>query len=375
LQIEVLSHIFIPVFERPAANTIITLSQAKEVLNMSGTINNSLPIIAVDAMGGDFAPEEIVKGAVQATGELGVKIILAGIQSAIEKELAKYAENDAISIVDAPDIIKDGEEPAFAVLRKRNNSIAVATRLVKEGKADAIVSAGSTGACMVCALQFLGTLPGIERPIAGGAFLGFAPNTVVMDLGANVGVKPYQLLNFAVAGSIYSRIFHGTENPTVGLLNVGAEEGKGNEQAKEAYKLLKNSGLNFAGNVEGMDIATGKTNVIVCDGFLGNVLVKYSEGISYILNRWIEKELKGTIADEALQALTGKLYRSMSSAVALGGGPLIGVNGISSIAHGSSRAEQIVGTIRNTKTALENGFVEKLRAGLEKAQASLPETA
>jgi glycerol-3-phosphate acyltransferase PlsX len=339
---------------------------------MAKTDKDKRPVIAVDAMGGDYAPEEIVKGAVQASEEVGVKIILVGTTATIENELAKYSPSDAISIVDAPDIIKDGEEPAFAVLRKRNNSIAVATRLVKEGKANAVVSAGSTGACMVCALQFLGTLPGIERPVAGGPFLGFAPNTIVMDLGANVGVKPYQLLNFAVAGSIYARIFHGIDNPTIGLLNVGAEEGKGNEQAKEAFKLLKNSGLNFIGNVEGMDIALGKANVIVCDGFVGNILIKYSEGLAYILNGWIEKELKGGVPEDTLQALTRKLYRSMSSAVALGGGPLIGVNGIASIAHGSSRAAQIIGTIKNTKTALDNGFVEKLKAGLEKAQAAIP---
>jgi len=338
-----------------------------------GTADKAMqPVIAVDAMGGDYAPEEIVKGAVQASEENGVKIILVGIKAAVENELAKYDTGHTIEIVDAPDIIKDGEEPAFAVLRKKNNSIAVATRLVKEGKADAAVSAGSTGACMVCALQYLGTLPGIERPIAGGAFLGFAPHTVVMDLGANVGVKPYQLLNFAVAGSIYAHIFLGIDNPTIGLLNVGAEEGKGNEQAKKAFPLLKNSHLNFIGNVEGMDIATGKANVIICDGFIGNVLVKYSEGLAYILNHWIEKEMKDKVSEDVIQTLTQKLYRSMSSAVAMGGGPLIGVNGVASIAHGSSRAAQIVGTIKNTKTALENGFVEKLKAGLEKAQASTP---
>lgn len=339
---------------------------------MVNTDKTTQPIIAVDAMGGDYAPEEIVKGAVRASEEIGVKIILVGIKAAVEKELAKFSTGDSISIVDAPDTIEDGEEPAFAVLRKKNNSIAVATRLVKEGKADAVVSAGSTGACMVCALQFLGTLPGIERPIAGGAFLGFAPNTIVMDLGANVGVKPYQLLNFGVAGSIYARIFNGIDNPTVGLLNVGAEEGKGNEQAKNAYTLLKNSGLNFIGNVEGMDIATGKANVIVCDGFVGNIIIKYSEGLAYILNRWIEKEMKDSLSEDKLQAITQKLFRSMSSAYALGGGPLIGVNGVASIAHGSSRADQIVGTIKNTKTALENGFVEKLKTGLEKAQAAFP---
>jgi glycerol-3-phosphate acyltransferase PlsX len=330
------------------------------------------PVIAVDAMGGDYAPEEIVKGAVQAAEEIGVKIILVGTKAAIENELAKYDAGKAISIVDAPDIIKDGEEPAFAVMRKRNNSIAIATRLVKDGEADAVVSAGSTGACMVCALQYLGTLPGIERPIAGGAVLGLSPNTVLMDLGANVGVKPYQLLNFGIAGSIYAKIFHGIENPSIGLLNVGAEEGKGNEQAKQAYALFKNSSVNFVGNVEGMDIVTGKADVIVCDGFIGNILIKYNEGLVRVLNRFIEKEMKGSVSEDVVQRLTQKLFRMMSSAVAVGGGPLVGVDGIFSVAHGNSMAPQIIGTIKNTKTALENGFVEKLREGLEKAQAATP---
>ncbi|MEJ2739818.1 MAG: phosphate acyltransferase PlsX [Dehalococcoidia bacterium] len=330
------------------------------------------PIIAVDAMGGDYAPAEIVEGAVRAATEIGVKIILVGTKAVIETELAKYDTGTAISIVDAPDIIKDGEEPAFAVMRKRNNSIAIATRLVKDGQADAVVSAGSTGACMVCALQYLGTLPGIERPIAGGAVLGLAPNTVLMDLGANVGVKPYQLLNFGIAGSIYANIFHGIDNPAIGLLNVGAEEGKGNEQVKQAYPLFKNSGMNFVGNVEGMDIVTEIVNVIVCDGFVGNILVKYNEGLVRVLNGFIEKELKGSVPEEALQGLTQKLFRMLSSAVAVGGGPLIGVNGIFSVAHGNSRVPQIIGTIKNTRTALESGFVEKLREGLEKAQATNP---
>src|SRR4030042_1461374 len=244
--------------------------------------------IAVDAMGGDFAPTEIVKGAIQAARELGVAIIFTGPVNEVKIEIANHDTNGLeVSVVDASDVIRDGEEPAFAVMRRPNNSMAVATRLVKEGKADAVASAGNTGASMVCALQYLGTLPGIERPVACGAFLGLSPNTVVLDLGANVGIKPFQLLNFAVAGSVYARTFHGVDNPTIGLLSVGAEEGKGNDLVKEAYPLLKKSGLNFIGNVEGMDIVFGKANVIVCDGFVGNVLVKYSEGLGHALSRWL----------------------------------------------------------------------------------------
>lgn len=324
--------------------------------------------IAVDAMGGDYAPAEIIKGAFQAADKLGVEIILVGLKSSIEAELVKQNVNRPVTIIDAPDMIKDGEEPAYAVMRKKNNSIAVATKLVKEGKADAVVSAGNTGAVMVCALQYLGTLPGIERPIAGGTFCGLSPETMIMDLGANVGVKPLHLLNFAVAGSIYMQSLHGIENPTVAILSVGAEEGKGNEVTKEAYTLLKNSNLNFIGNVEGMDIPLGKANVIVCDGFVGNVIVKFAEGLGHVLSRWLNREMKDELPAEKLAVYGQKLYEILSPAVAMGGGPLIGVNGIAAIGHGASNAAQIVATIKNAHTALESGFVDILREELQKMQ-------
>jgi glycerol-3-phosphate acyltransferase PlsX len=336
---------------------------------MTDSANQRSLTIAIDAMGGDFAPEEIVKGAIQAANELGISIILTGSAELVEKEINKYdVSNLHVSIADAPDVIRDGEEPAYAVLKRPNNSVAVATRLVKNGKADAMISAGNTGASMVSALQYLGTLPGIDRPVACGAFLGLAPNTIVLDLGANVGIKPFQLVNFAVAGSVYARVFNNIENPTIGLLNIGAEEGKGNDQTKEAYKLFKKSGLNFVGNMEGMDIVFGKANVIVCDGFIGNVLVKYSEGLGHALSHWLTKELKGAIPMEAVEKMSQKLYRLLSPAVALGGGPLIGVNGVVSVAHGNSKSTQVVSTIRNTITALNTGFVDKLKAELERVQ-------
>jgi glycerol-3-phosphate acyltransferase PlsX len=256
-------------------------------------------------------------------------------------------------------------------MRKPNNSMAVAARLVKEGEADAMISAGSTGAVMVCALQYLGTLPGIERPVAGGAFLGLSPKTVLLDLGANVGCQPYQMVNFAVIGSVYARSFLGIDNPTVGLLNVGAEEGKGNDFAKEAYPLLKKSGLNFMGNVEGMDIVSGKVNVIVCDGFVGNILVKFCEGLGRAVNHWLTGELKAELSPAELENITGKLYRLMSPGVVMGGGPLWGVNGVAAIAHGASRAPQIVGTIKQAKIAVESKFVATLRAELEKVQKTI----
>jgi glycerol-3-phosphate acyltransferase PlsX len=325
--------------------------------------------VAVDAMGGDHAPGEVVKGAVEAARELGVEIILVGIKTAVEAELGKIDTSGLpIRLVEATQVIEDGEEPAFAVMRKPNSSVSLAARQVKDGEADAMISAGSTGAVMVAAYQHMGILPGIERPMAGGAFVQLAPKTVVLDLGANVGCQPYHLVDFAVAGSVYARKFLGIDNPTVGLLNVGAEEGKGNELAKEAYQLLKKSGLNFIGNVEGMDIPLGKANVIVCDGFVGNILVKFCEGLGKTVSQWLTDELKGSLAPADTGKVTDKLYRLLSPGIAMGGGPLWGVAGVACIAHGSSQAPQIVGTIRQARLAVESGFVDTLRAELEKAQ-------
>jgi glycerol-3-phosphate acyltransferase PlsX len=224
---------------------------------------------------------------------------------------------------------------------------------------------------MVCALQYPGTLPGIERPVAGGPFLGLAPNMVLLDLGANVGCQPYQLVNFAVAGSVYARSFLGIEKPTVGLLNVGAEEGKGNEQAKEAYPLLQKSGLNFIGNVEGMDIVSGRANVVICDGFVGNILVKFCEGLGKAVKGWLEGGLKAKLPPEELEEITKRLYRLMSPGVVMGGGPLWGVDGVAAIAHGRSRAPQIAGTIKQAVLAVESRFVDTLRVELEKAQKTI----
>ena len=325
--------------------------------------------IAVDAMGGDYAPEEIVKGSIEAAKSLNVEIILVGTKEDIEAELAKLDTAQLpVSIKEATDIIKDGEEPAFAVMRKPNSSVALAARMVKDSEVDAMVSAGSTGAVMVAGLQYVGALPGIERPMAGGAFVQLAPNTVVLDLGANVGCQPYHLVDFAAAGTVYAKVFLGIDNPTVGLLNVGAEEGKGNDMVKEAYPMLKNSGLNFVGNVEGMDIPLGRANVIVCDGFIGNILVKFCEGLGRVVSKWMGAELKDKMDASEIEKAAEKLYRLMSPAVAIGGGPLWGVDGVVTVAHGSSRAAQITGTINQAKIAVESGFVKQLATELKKVK-------
>jgi len=326
--------------------------------------------IAVDAMGGDHAPAETVKGAVQAARELGVEIILVGPQAQVEKELGRHdTAGLTIRIVDATETIVDGEHPVLAVMRKPDSSIAVATKLVKSGEADAVVSAGSTGACMVCGMQYLGTLPGIERPMAGGPFLQLSPQTSVFDMGVNVYCEPQRLVNFAVAGCVFSRCFLGIENPTVGLLNVGSEEGKGNQLAKESFPLLQKSGLNFIGNVEGMDIPKGKANVIVCDGFVGNILLKFCEGLGETVRDWLLQELKESVSQKELEAVTNKLWRLMSPGAVLGGAPLWGVDGLVMVCHGNSRAQQIAHTISEAKACAETGFIDLLRSELEKAQA------
>ncbi|MFW6125608.1 MAG: phosphate acyltransferase PlsX [Chloroflexota bacterium] len=328
--------------------------------------------VAVDAMGGDYAPAEIVKGAVQAARRLGVAVTLVGVKQDIEGELGDIDTSGLeVAVVEADDLIREGEEPAFAVLRKPNSPVAVAARLVKEGSADAMVSAGSTGACMVAALQYLGALPGMDRPMAGGPFIGLAPNTVVLDLGANVGCQPYHLVNFAAAGTVYARTFLGIEQPTVALLNVGVEEGKGNNEAKEAHQLLKQTGLNFIGNVEGMDIPAGKVNVVVCDGFVGNILVKFSEGLGKAITQWLAEKLEGKLAEAEVEDLTASLMKLLSPAMVLGGGPLWGVKGVVAVAHGASQASQVAGTIEHAKLALDSDFVGRLQAEMEKAQKEI----
>lgn len=328
--------------------------------------------IAVDAMGGDFAPTEIIKGAVEAARSLGVEIVLVGVKDAVEAELAKVDTSGLpVTVVEATEIIKDGEEPAFAVMRKPKSSVALAAGMVKKGEVDAMVSAGSTGAIMVAGLQYVGTMPGIERPMMGGAFLQLAPNTIVLDLGANVGCQPYHLVDFAVAGTVYARTFLGIDNPSVGLLNVGTEEGKGNDLTKEAYGLLKKSGLNFIGNVEGMDIPLNRANVIVCDGFVGNILVKFCEGLGRVVRKWLSIELKDRIMNSEIENITSKLYGLLSPGTVGGGGPLWGVNGVVTKAHGSSRAPQITAAINQAKLAVESGFIKQLTTELEKVKSKI----
>ena len=335
-------------------------------------VENKRVRVAVDAMGGDFAPEEIVKGAVLAARKDNVDVILTGPRDILERELAKYkfVPDSSIHCVEAKEVIAEGESPALAVRHKRNSSIAVAAKLVEAGEAQALVGAGATGAVAVSALHYIGMVEGMERPAIGGTLGGFAPNIVVMDLGANVDCKAYHLLTFAIAGCIFAEKLLNISNPTVGLVNVGVEEGKGNETVREAYALLKDSGLNFVGNIEGGDVLSGQVNVVVCDGFVGNVVFKFYESIGDYALEYLQRKLKKY---PPLRAMAKALFNKWFPLTKIsyegeeeGGGILWGVNGVVRVAHGSSRAPHIANAITSAKQAFQVDIVGCLRSELAK---------
>lgn len=331
--------------------------------------------IAVDAMGGDYAPEEIVKGAVIGAREYGVEIILVGPEERIEEELAKHDRSGvSIEIVNTSEYLVEGEHPAYALRQKRNASILVATKLVKEGRANAVVGAGPTGGVVASALQMLGTVEGIARPVAGGPFLGFAPNTIMIDLGGNVDCRPDQLLDFAIVGTVFARKMLNIQNPTVALLSIGAEEGKGNEVVRECFPLFQQSGLNFIGNVEGYDIPFGRANVVICDGFVGNIVVKFGEALGRVICQWLEGKLRGKLSESDTKEIVAGLLRATNAADAVGGGPLWAVNGVACVSHGRSKADEIAKTIGQAKSAVELDLVGALKAELAAARSKMKAT-
>jgi glycerol-3-phosphate acyltransferase PlsX len=318
-------------------------------------------------MGGDYAPGEIVKGAVSAAEQGGVEVALAGPTDTLEMELAKYnISHLPVRCVAASEVITEDEHPALAIRHKPDASVAVVARMVKIGDADAMVSAGSTGAMATSAVLFIGTIEGVERPAVGGPITGFAPNTILMDCGANVDCKPYQLLSFAVMGCVYAERLLNIANPAVGLLSSGSEEGKGNELVRETFPLLQKSGLNFIGNMEGSDVLSGRANVIVCDGFVGNILLKFYESMGDYAGDAIRKKLKGN----PLLRHAGKILDEFISLTkvtegeSMGGGLLWGIDGIAFAMHGNSRAPQVARTIMRAKEAVKIDLVNSIKSEL-----------
>ncbi len=312
-------------------------------------------------MGGDNAPHEVVAGAVAAAKEGGVHILLVGDPAQVQAELSKHdAAELPISIIPSEGIISEHEAPAMALRQKPRSSILVSTGLVKQGKAHASVSMGSTGAAMAAAAVVLGMSEGVDRPALGGPVLGVAPNTFIIDLGTNVDCRPSQMLSFAVIGDVFARQFWGIEQPRVGLLSVGAEAGKGNRQVRETTELLEKSGLNFIGNVEGNDLATGKAEVVVCDGFVGNIVMKLTEGLGRALSTHLRGSLRNKLSDADLEDTTSEIHDLNNIVQNHGGGPIFGVNGISVVGHGSANAAAVQSAIRTAKLTHNIEFIPKL---------------
>ncbi len=326
--------------------------------------------VAVDAMGGDFAPAETVAGAVQAASKGGVQVMLVGDPQKVQPELARY-DTRALPIAAIPSegVIQEGEPPALALRQKPRASILVATGLVKQRHADACVSMGSTGAAMAAAAVVLGIIEGIERPALGGPVVGFANRSVIIDLGTNLDCKPIQLLSYAVIGDVFARLFWGIEKPRVALLSVGAEAGKGNRQVKEAAELFASSGLNFIGNVEGHDLPQGKAEVVVCDGFVGNIIMKLNEGLGQAVADHLRARLKGKLPGAELEQLAREVYELHNVVETMGGGPLFGVNGVSVVGHGRARAEAVARAIGTARLAVESGFISRLNEELARVRS------
>lgn len=324
--------------------------------------------IAIDAMGGDYAPGEIVAGALRAKEELGVKILLVGDPQQIEATMPPKTNMVGLEIVSAEEMITMDEEPLNAVRKKRQASINVAMDLVKNQQADAVFSAGHSGAAMASALLRLGRLKGIERPAIGTVFptIKAGQPVLILDVGANVDCRPKFLEQFAVMGSIYSQYVLGITEPKIGLLNIGEEDTKGNEAALRAYQLLReNSALNFKGNAEGRDVLSGDFDVIVCDGFVGNVLLKFAEAVGGVILQILREELPqglhGQIGTAILKPNLKRVKQRMDHAEH-GGALLLGVNGICFIGHGSSQAPSIFSAIRMAKEAVDNQVLPRLQS-------------
>lgn len=325
--------------------------------------------VAVDAMGGDYAPQEIVKGAIQVVERDEIEVILVGSEDAIHRELEQHDVSGlAVRVVNATESIRDGESPVAALRQKPDASVLVAIRLVKEGQADAVVSMGHTGAVMVSAIEILGKLEGIKRPTAGTFLCGFAPNTLVFDLGPNADCKPRDLMNFATIGSVVARKMLHINNPTIALLSNGSEEGKGNKLVREAYPLFKQSSLNFIGNVEGNDIPLGKANVIVCDGFSGNVMIKFCEGLGNSIVEWLRIRLDKRLPQKEIDAIGNDLFALTHTVDVSGGAMIYGVNGVVWIGHGRSKAPEVADSIHQVKLAVEANFLGELKSELGKLQ-------
>ncbi len=340
--------------------------------------------VALDAMGGDKAPVETVAGAVQAAREYGIGVFLVGREEIIQAELAKHDTSGLdLPILHTDEEILMDDHPATAVRRKKNASMNLALQLVRDGKAVGAVSAGNSGAMLAASLFTLKRLPGVDRPALGGIFptLSGSGLCLVIDMGANTDCKPEYLQQFALMGSIYMERIFSIKAPRVGLLANGEEESKGNQQVVETHQLLKaNSqtlGLNFIGNIEGRDIPAGGADIVVCDGFVGNVVLKLSEGLSESLLKLMRTEMTSSLPKKLAAAVLKpglkKAFGRLDYAE-YGGVPLLGVNGSAIVSHGRSNAKAIKNALRVARQTAETGVAEAIAAGLSKLTVTTTQT-
>jgi glycerol-3-phosphate acyltransferase PlsX len=310
-----------------------------------------MPCIAVDAMGTDGAPAPEVEGVILAARQRLAEIVLVGPEHILKRELARRgASRLPIEVVHASETVTMDDSAAKSFRRKRDSSVQVSARLVRDGRAEGMVSAGNTGAVMATSKIILGALEGVDRPALAAVFpTSKATAAVLLDVGANVDCKPHHLQQFGVMGEIYYRVIFGVERPRVGLLSIGSEDHKGNELTREAFGLLRELPLDFVGNVEGRDLYNGRVDVIVCDGFIGNVALKISEGLIEAISTLLKDSLSGTLPSKVGYILSRKAFRQFKKRVdysEYGGAPLLGVRGVCLIAHGSSNANAIKNAVR-----------------------------
>jgi phosphate acyltransferase len=321
--------------------------------------------LAVDAMGGDHAPVNIVDGAVAAARHLDVRVALVGPTAALDAALASHPDwrSLGIDIVEAPDVIGMADSPAASLRRKPRSSIRVAAELVASKQAAALVSAGSTGAAVMAAYSAFGMIPGVDRPALAATMPTRVGRTLLLDAGANAECRPSHLLQFAVMGTVYARLALRVERPRVGLLSIGEEATKGNDLTREAHRLLKAAPLNFIGNVEGRDVYSGVADVIVCDGFTGNVALKISEGLVETVEALLGDELQGTFSSQVGYLLSRRAFRRFRKRVdysEYGGAPLVGVAGLAIIGHGRSSAKAVRNAIAMAYRFATSDFIQRV---------------
>lgn len=326
--------------------------------------------ICVDAMGGDHAPSVPVEGAVAAARELGIAVTLVGLEDEIRKQLSAHdTRNLSIDVVHAPEVVAMDEDVVSALRKKRCSSIRVGTTLLKDGKVEGFVSAGNTGAVMATAKMVAGSIDGVDRPALATVVPTLKGHAVLIDVGANVNCKPHHLEQFAIMGSIYAQEILGVKNPKVGLMSVGEEEGKGNELTKEVFKVLKDADLNFVGNAEGRDVYAGNMDVIVCDGFTGNVILKVSESLidaAVALLRWeIERSALSRLGYLLARPAFRRFKRRLDYSE-YGGAPLLGIKGVCLICHGRSPAKAIKNAVRVAGEFAEMHIADRIRHEIER---------